>query len=600
MTKSTSFSESNINTTANTSSLTINIYFSADNYQTWFSSAWLSCSCNGQTQGANVSHSIGGSVSISFTFHNIQHNEDGTKAVNWSWSCETGTQVLGTVSDSGTKQLTTINRYAKTNNATGNDIEGNFSVNYTKYLDTYSYKLRISIPNVELLERIDYPTSGTTFTLSQATIDELYRYTAEVTQKNTVSLGFAVESWNSAGTTKLSDGNEVIITGRILNANPIFTDFDFEDVNPTTLALTGDSSVNINGYSNIKITITTANKAIAQKGATMLKYRYLVGDTNPVDIIYNDSVDLSATTNNAPNGIYNIYAIDNRINTTLVTKLATREIVYTPIDIDALNCKVERNNGGVGVNAVLTLSGTIWNNSFGSVTNSITNVVVEYKETGSSTWLTSPTTPVPTVTNNTYSFTGQVGSQAQDYTFELNKSYDFRVTVHDELSTKTIQLTPMPSAIPNISLADNGVGIMCDYDENLGGDLQVGGKIPLIPYELYSNSSGDSGNLILNDDYSNYSYIEIYGYLDTSTYGAYAPFYNKFDTSQTNEVTIQTIGYNTPQNQFQIRYTSLTFSNASVTHGASERYGNINQDGTCGTGLGQLLIMKVTKIIGYK
>lgn len=108
--KSTSFSESNLNTTNNTSSLTITIYFSAGNNVTYFSSATLYCTCNGVTQSASVSHPKGGSVTKSFTFNNIQHNANGTKTVSWSWNCNTGTSVLGNISDSGTKALTTLHK----------------------------------------------------------------------------------------------------------------------------------------------------------------------------------------------------------------------------------------------------------------------------------------------------------------------------------------------------------------------------------------------------------------------------------------------------------------------------------------------------------
>lgn len=106
--KSTSFSESNLDVENNTSSLTITIYFSANNSVTYFSSEPLYCTCNGVTQSANVKHPKGGSVTKSFTFNNIQHNADGTKTVSWSWNCDTGTSVLGNVSASGTRKLTDL------------------------------------------------------------------------------------------------------------------------------------------------------------------------------------------------------------------------------------------------------------------------------------------------------------------------------------------------------------------------------------------------------------------------------------------------------------------------------------------------------------
>ena len=69
--QNTTFNESNIDVSRNTSSLTINISFWAPTSQTWFASATLNCWCDGQQQSANVSLSRGGSVNASFTFHNI-------------------------------------------------------------------------------------------------------------------------------------------------------------------------------------------------------------------------------------------------------------------------------------------------------------------------------------------------------------------------------------------------------------------------------------------------------------------------------------------------------------------------------------------------
>lgn len=109
-TKSTTFSESNINVENNTSSLTINIYFKSDYYETFFRSATLYCTCNGVTKDKTVSLQKGGSVNTSFLFSDILHNEDGTKTVSWEWNCDTGTTGLGNISDSGTKALTTIPR----------------------------------------------------------------------------------------------------------------------------------------------------------------------------------------------------------------------------------------------------------------------------------------------------------------------------------------------------------------------------------------------------------------------------------------------------------------------------------------------------------
>lgn len=141
VTKSTTFAESDVSIEGNTSTLKITIKFSPNNTSTYFSSKTLNCTCNGVKKTASVSLSKGGSVSKTFTFTGIQHNTDGTKSVSWSWSCATGTSVLGTISDSGTKALTTIQRYAKITSVSGFSTGSTIAVSYHSYSANYTYEL---------------------------------------------------------------------------------------------------------------------------------------------------------------------------------------------------------------------------------------------------------------------------------------------------------------------------------------------------------------------------------------------------------------------------------------------------------------------------
>ena len=413
----------------------------------------------------------------------------------------------------GVLTLPKINRVAKTDSVEGTDIDGNFKVNYTKYILDYTYKLRISIPNVVLLERIDYNTSGETFTLSSETLTELY---SRIGASNSISLGFAVETYS--GGTKIGDGNEIIITGRLLNANPIFSNFIFEDINATTVSLTGSTTnnvINVNGYSTIYAVVTYAQRALPQKGATISKYRLAIGEQS-VDFPYNsEGADPSgdAFITNAVGGVYDVYAIDSRNNSTLVTKLATQELAYTPISLDKQNCSLLRDDNQVGENAELVLNGSLWNNNFGIVTNSITSVTYRLKKTDSSTWITGTTTITPTVTNNTFTFTGQIASDNVNTKWDLNASYNLEVTISDELSSATAEFI-LNSAIPTLCLDKQGLGVMCAYDSNIGGSLQVDGKIIDGGTILWTNSSPSSlipndTNITIDDD-TNYDILGVF------------------------------------------------------------------------------------------
>ena len=437
-------------------------------------------SINGQTvYGGAVYSNLGqGTHQLANGTLRIYHDANGNKTFN----INTSGWVIGegTVSGSQNFTLNKINRVAITNSVTGSDIEQPFSVNYTKYVNNYTYKLRISVPNVVALETIEYNTSNEAFTLSQETIEALYqRFTAT----NTFNLGFAVETWN--GSTKLSSGNEKVISCKITGNTPIFTDFDFNDINPTTLALTGNSKYNINGYSTIRVLISQANKAIAQKGATMSKYQLIVGSTSK-EVPYSDTEDVYIDLPNSSIGEYKLYAVDSRGNSTPVTKLAQQTIDYKPLSIDRPSSYVERNDGGIGEEVKLNYNGSMWIGNFGDIDNNIVLARYEYKATDSSDWIDyddfiragiTPTNITPTITSGLLNFDGLIRSIENNTLFDVNKSFNFRITLQDKLSSAVVELTPLPSGIPNISLNKNGVGIMCDYDEQLGGLLQIGGSL---------------------------------------------------------------------------------------------------------------------------
>ena len=401
---------------------------------------------------------------------NITHNNDGKKTIAVSASFSSASSNLSGGSVSGNVTLTNIARKAKITVA-------------NSFNDEQDPTIEFSNPGGFTMNVWLEPNPGGTHYAIRNNIPNTGSYTWELTTEERNQLRQACTGTSCpirlgiytiiSGTT-YSDYADRTLT--IINANPIFSNFTFEDTNATTLSLTGNSANIILGYSNIKATISSENKAEALKYATMSKYRFVI-DNQSTDIAYADSGSVYGTINNATSGIYNLYAIDSRGNTTLVTKTANAIKQYTPISLDVSSCTVERDNNGVGDGAILSFQGTIWNDSFGQTNNSITNVVYEFKKTSSSTWITGTTVIVPTIDQyGNYTYTGAVRSDNVDYSWDLDASYDFRITVYDQLSSASFTLTPMASATPQISFADNGIGIMCDYDEIVGGLLQVGGK----------------------------------------------------------------------------------------------------------------------------
>lgn len=422
------------------------------------------------SQYASVSSSW---VKVGSYSREISHNNDG------SGSCWIGADLYGPSETSlsgayctggATVTLDKIARYATVTDATNFTDEENPTIYFTNPAN-FDLRLRLSIGTDYYAIVRDKVTKKSPYTF-ELTEEERNLLRAKTPDSNELAVKMVVDTYID-GTIQ----NNSVVTRKmtIVNANPTFSNFDFEDINPTTLALTGNSKYNINGYSTIKAKISATNKAIAKKSATMSKYRFTIGDLS-TDINYSDTDEVSGSIEKAPNGTYNVYAIDSRNNSTLIAKLTEKAIQYTPIYIDRQNSYVARDDGGVGGDVSLTFSGTIWNNSFGAKNNSIKSAIYRFKKTTSNEWITGETDITPTISGNKFSFSALVRSDNDDYTFDLQSSYDFEITISDQLSSDTFRLTPLGSAIPNLALADNGVGIMGAYDESVGGLLQVGGQ----------------------------------------------------------------------------------------------------------------------------
>ncbi len=435
----------------------------------------LTGNVNGQTVcNQNINYDLqNNTITVASGTVRVPHNSDGSKTISFSASFTDSSNGKGTASLSGTLNLTKIARYATMNSAGNFNDEQNPSFTFSNPANTSMSCWLEPKPNGEHLAERNFSGTSGTYTW-ELTEEERNQLIAKCTDGNSCKCRIGL--YSTLGGSIQASYKDITMT--IINAEPSFENFDFNDVNATTIALTGNSKNCITGYSNIMANITEVNKAVAMKQATMVKYRFVVGNQS-IDIPYSSSGNVTGTINGAENGTFEVYAIDSRGNSTKVTKLANEVIQYEPIYINKSTSKVDRNSSGVGEYAILTYNGTIWNDDFGQVVNSIKSASYEYKATDSSTWITpsSPTDITPTLTNNTFNFNDLIRSNESDYKFDLQKSYDFRITIEDELSTTTVQLTPMPSGTPNICYADDGVSIMGDYNESLNSGLQVNGKL---------------------------------------------------------------------------------------------------------------------------
>lgn len=478
----------------------------------------------------------------------IYHNSNGTKT--FSASISGWTIGCNWVSGSKSWELTRIPTASKVDSVTfeadlqgrTNNIEKPFTITFTRYDSSFTDNLKIQYSSnpqdsstwvtFKTIENIE---SGTTLSFTQSELNVIYNV---MSSRVTAPLQFILETYS--GETLIGTSEPLGRIGGIYDANPTFSGVTFEDTNSTTTALTGNNQIIIKGYSNATLTIPVAT---GNKGATIVDY-VIDGVDEPIP---HTGSPLTYTINSCTFGTFNVYARDSRGNTKLSTVIASSTKSYEKIYLDISNSKIERWENGsesaTGNEAKLTLRGTIWNNNFGSEDNAITSSEYRLKITDSSGDPVLGTTDItPTINQDgTITFSDKIRSDNPDYSWNIGDSYYVYITVADRLSSSSIVLT-LNSAIPTISLSKNGLGVMCDFDDSLGGYLQVNGQkvdpnasgIPngsefdyngntvpdgyeevttyddLKAYTLYDNPSGSNGTIQLSDSASNYAYIEIF------------------------------------------------------------------------------------------
>lgn len=161
-----------------------------------------------QTKEITVAHNPNGD----FPGRNVTISASGYTAV-------AGLSKTGTITG-----VPKIIKAAKIDTFTGNSIKGNFAATYTKYSDSYRYKLRISIPNIKALDTFDNYVSGTNVKLSQDSITYIkQRYS------KTVTLGGVIETWS--GNTQY-DSEEINITCKVNSDAKIRVNGVWKDATP--------------------------------------------------------------------------------------------------------------------------------------------------------------------------------------------------------------------------------------------------------------------------------------------------------------------------------------------------------------------------------
>lgn len=334
---------------------------------------------------------------------------------------------------------------------------GNTSINTTATFDTIPRPVVIdSAPNFtsddnptitfRTPSRI-YGTVATCISLTGAKDDVPYRNIPNPTNPGTYTFNLTTEEqqtlWNAVKTgssitvyfyiRNTIDGvhyrNSLAKTYTLTEFLPLLAP-TIVDTNATTLALTGNSSRIVKGYSDVDITFN----ATGRRGATITKKTLVAG--NQSFTINTDSQDKVAI-EDIKTDVFNFGVEDSRGNTTKQTiELGDKYIPYFGV---SCNQTVKLNADG---SAALIVKGTYFNGSFGAKNNTL-KIETRRRENGGewSSW--ADITPLLTeINDDNYLLSGTISG------YDVSGTYDFQCRAVDSLTianstVETISLKPI-------------------------------------------------------------------------------------------------------------------------------------------------------------
>lgn len=411
-----------------------------------------------------------GETLINTVYAWANHNNDGTFTLTGSAGFTSTVWGMGT-SGNYSATLPTIPRAATLTAAPNFNDEENPTITYSNPAGSVVESLQACIASTDGLviyaNYRDISKTGTSYTF-ELTDQERNNLRLASINSPSMTVKFYVKTV-IGGNTYYSTLDRTLT---IVNANPTFTSFNYEDVNNKTIALTGSSSKIVKGYSTLRVNNLVCN---ANKGATLQLIQI-----NDIQYPYSENFTIDIE-NWASNNI-TIYVIDSRNNSTkLETLIGINFVNYTEKTITNKSCL---RDGSINEESVLSFSGTFFNSSFGAVDNTLT-ASYKYKETSSTEWISGNTTLNLTINENNFSYEGYIKGDTNTG-FSADKSFDIQITINDLLSERTTTLI-LAVGEPAIDIYKSNVAFGGIYDE-LENEYQAQFKKPTNFYSgVYKN-----------------------------------------------------------------------------------------------------------------
>lgn len=375
---------------------------------------------NGVKYSGNIMSYDGKStITLKSGTETITHNADGKKSISYSFSVSSLNQsfLTGTASNSGSMELTVIPLAAKLIDADSFFDNQNPSIKYSNPAGNSASLLQCSIltesGTIILTRDIPKTDSTYTFILTQAEIEKLWD-AANKNGNTSINVIYRLHALVS-GYVFTSDLWRYM---SLADAEPTLAPI-VEDINPITLALTGDKYKVVKGASRMYVKFNAA----AKKKASILQASRVLEMNNGGGVIALGGDDTEVY--NAVASLYKCAVIDTRGKTAFAT------LERTVIDYIKLTANTETaieldTNDGTKSNITVKITGNYWSGNFGAVSNTLTT---QYRiKTNSGDWGNWQTI-TPSISGTTYTASTTIGG------LDYKNSYTIQTQVLDKVGT---------------------------------------------------------------------------------------------------------------------------------------------------------------------
>lgn len=465
----------------NYSNVTANYYACTDNGTAWSGYAtypYLGLYYGTTTEESQTLSSFNFSNSkkilIGSITKNIPHSTDGTMSVSASFTWDSDHSIVGTLTGSASKTLSTIPR-ASSISATDTNIGSASIIVINRASDSFTHTVKYSFNGL----------SGTIVTKTKETtipfnVPTSFFEKIPKSQNGTVTLTCVTYS----GDTHIGTKTTTIIVNVPTSSKPVIESATAVDINSKTLALTGDSSRLVTYFSNVKVDVT--GKCINYAGFSKLR------ENNVIDIPATTSASNGTTIvtgektfEKSTNTEYRIVLVDTRQLPSDYKVLNEANGDFTVVPYIPLTISIEAKRVAPTSNsAKLNFSGNFYNGYYDEAKSNFNDLTIKwrYKLRDSGEWITEGTDDTQdgwhNLTLNTdykYNEHENKYSSIDDIViedlFDYQENYTIEIQYQDRLDLYTTS-QPILAGIPNHDYGKDGNG---NNYFNINGDLYVKG-----------------------------------------------------------------------------------------------------------------------------